>query len=99
MQTLCNLLVIFHHGFKWDLDDFPKEWSLTKTQPSVSEEQPRAPGLSDVEKRRLMGNLIALYSFLRRKVQKEVLSSSSWDPVLWHAGMVQSCVGEVQTWP
>lgn len=51
----------------------------------------RTPGLSSLEERRMRGNLIPPYSFLRREVEREVLRSSMWDPVMGCMGMVQPC--------
>ncbi|GAB0195082.1 hypothetical protein GRJ2_001973500 [Grus japonensis] len=45
------------------------------------EECLRTLGFSALEKRRLKGDLTAFYSFLRREVEREVLSSSPWYPV------------------
>ncbi|KAK4831662.1 hypothetical protein QYF61_018629 [Mycteria americana] len=59
------------------------------------EKQLRTLGLSHLEKRRLRGDLTALYSFLRRGSGEGGAELFSWYPVIGCVGMVQSCTGEV----
>ncbi|KAK4831051.1 hypothetical protein QYF61_014983 [Mycteria americana] len=53
--------------------------------------QLRTLGLSHLEKRRLRGDLTALYSFLRRGSGEGGADLFSWYPVIGCVGMVQSC--------